>query len=970
MSLPVLQARLADRYHIIRELGQGGMALVYLAEDLKHHRQVAIKVLRSEVASAIGGDRFLREIELTAGLQHPHILPLFDSGDADGVLYYVMPYVDGESLRDRLDRDRVLPLDDAFAIASDVASALTWAHSHGVIHRDIKPENILLAGGEALVADFGIALAVSHVRESRMTATGISIGTPAYMSPEQISGDRTIDGRSDVYALACVLYEMLAGHAPFTGDTAQSLITKVLVSPPTPVRSVRHEVPPAADAAILRALAKDPAERFATPREFMDACKVKPAIPVPRYRVGAIVAVVVVLLAAVLWPVWRSAQVARARATIPEIESLANAHRYAEAYAVAIEAERWIGKDSVLVALLESVADIVTVESAPAGARVHLQRVPDSTEIIAASTLIGITPITDYRVARGDYLMRLELDGRVAVERTISSSVSRSELPNNRGRILHFNLALPSVDSVPVDMVMIPGGTYAIVTPDVPPGLSAELQQYFIDRFEVTNDEYQQFVRNGGYANTKFWRTAIDTKRLVDRTGLAAPREWMGQVPPERKGNHPVTGVSWYEADAFCASEGKRLPTFFEWEKAARDGISSPIDVVMPWGSMSAVVRTERRANFGGKGTVPVDSLPFGISAYGVHALAGNAKEWLSNPSGDGYTLAGGSWQDPAYLFSELGALPAETATPAIGFRCARTVNTASGDQGNMALRLDAPPPSYRPVDANTIRTLLTFYRYDKQPANARITDRVETPDWMRERIWIDGVSGDSILAYLYLPKRAAPPFQLLVQVPSSGAFFYESIRISSEADLGAHIKAGRAVLAPVLYAMIERAAPAGWRPPAPASVGFRDLMVRHATELRMAVDYATTRADIDSSRIAYVGQSWGAGSRLVFAGVDDRFKAVVLIGAGIDERVQPTLPEAANFNFAPYIRAPKLVVNGRQDEEHPWLTRGLPLWNLLVEPKELVLIDGVGHHPPPEVRVPPINAFLDKVLGPVEKLR
>ena len=284
--------------------------------------------------------------------------------------------------------------------------------------------------------------------------------------------------------------------------------------------------------------------------------------------------------------------------------------------------------------------------------------------------------------------------------------------------------------------------------------------------------------------------------------------------------------------------------------------------------------------------------------------------------------------------------------------------------------RLLAAPVAWRrqpgAVDEATYRTLLAFYRYDRRPARARGVRVDETPDWRRERLWIDGAGGDSLLVYLYLPKRARPPYQTLVNVPSTAAFFFRPVWRGVEGDLAPHLKAGRAVLAPVLDGMIERP----WRPPrplpAPPSVEFRDLMVRHATELRMAMDWAGTRPEIDTTRFAYIGLSLGAGSRLGLAAVDDRFRAVVLVGAGIDERVQPTLPEAANFNFAPRIRVPKLVVNGRLDEEHPWATRGLPLWNLLREPKELVLIDGVGHHPPIEVRAPAINAFLDRTLGPV----
>jgi len=210
-----LEAALAERYRIERELGSGGMATVYLAEDLKHHRQVAIKVLRPDLAAVLGSYRFLREIEIAAKLTHPHILPLHDSGEADGFLYYVMPYVAGESLRDRLNREKQLPIDDSLKLASEVADALGFAHEHNVIHRDIKPENILLEAKHAVVADFGVARAIEEAGQTRLTETGIAIGTPAYLSPEQASGERELDGRSDIYALGCVLYEMLAGEPPF-----------------------------------------------------------------------------------------------------------------------------------------------------------------------------------------------------------------------------------------------------------------------------------------------------------------------------------------------------------------------------------------------------------------------------------------------------------------------------------------------------------------------------------------------------------------------------------------------------------------------------------------------------------------------------------------------------------------------------------------------------------------------------------
>jgi tRNA A-37 threonylcarbamoyl transferase component Bud32 len=282
MTDPVarLSTALSGRYTVERDVGAGGMATVYVAHDVRHDRRVALKVLRPELAAVLGAERFLAEIKTTAHLQHPHILSLFDSGEADGLVFYVMPFVEGESLRDRLQREHQMPIEDALRIAREVGDALHYAHGHGVIHRDIKPENILLQGGHALVADFGIALAAAKTGSSRMTETGMSLGTPTYMSPEQAMGERSLDARTDVYALGCVLYEMLTGDAPFTGSTAQAIVAKVLTEKPAPIIPRRSRVEPHIEDAVLTALEKLPADRFATAAEFIAAIQTDaPASP-------------------------------------------------------------------------------------------------------------------------------------------------------------------------------------------------------------------------------------------------------------------------------------------------------------------------------------------------------------------------------------------------------------------------------------------------------------------------------------------------------------------------------------------------------------------------------------------------------------------------------------------------------------------------------------------------------------------
>jgi len=297
-----LKEALASSYRFERQLGEGGMATVYLATDLKHHRPVAIKVLRPELSAAVGPERFLREIEIAATLQHPHILPLFDSGQVNSLLYYVMPFVEGESLRDRLSREKQLPLADALRIAREVADALAYAHARGVIHRDIKPENILLDSGHAVVADFGIAQALDVAGKERLTGTGVAIGTPAYMSPEQVAGEKNLDARSDLYALACVLHEMLAGQPPFTGPTAESVLHQHVIAPAPVITQLRPAVPVAVATALQRALNKTPADRFPVVSQFADALASSGDVDRPtraprrRWKTIAIAAVVVAVV--------------------------------------------------------------------------------------------------------------------------------------------------------------------------------------------------------------------------------------------------------------------------------------------------------------------------------------------------------------------------------------------------------------------------------------------------------------------------------------------------------------------------------------------------------------------------------------------------------------------------------------------------------------------------------------------------
>lgn len=675
------------------------------------------------------------------------------------------------------------------------------------------------------------------------------------------------------------------------------------------------------------------------------------------------------------------ARLAEARGLLTKVDSLIQEDRFASAYHLAAKAEEVLPGDTLLSSFWPAVSDLLTVRTDPPGAAVRARTLASDSGG-DEGVLLGTTPLLDVRVPRTAHLLFIEKDGFLPVERLASSALIRDE-SWGQDRSMVVEVSLVPQGEAPPGTVHVPGGRYELVSLDLPSGLAASLDDYFIGRFEVSNAEFRAFVANGGYQEPDLWPFPVvedgDTvtfaegvASFVDRTGLGGPRGWTSQAPPEGRDDHPVTGVSWYEAAAYCAYRDMTLPSVFQWEKTARDGlISHGEGVVMPWGFVDPRDPDRGRANMAGSGTVPIDAHPFGISPYGAYAMAGNVKEWTANPMGDRRIVTGGSWEDPLYLFSEYGGFDPAAASPALGFRCARVRPTDARrhrDQGTFALSIDEETPTYEAVDEATYRTLLSHYQYDPRPLNPEILRRVETPEWVREKISYAGPEEGRVLAYLWRPKSTPAPHQTILYVPGADTFFGTNVHDHVEWSLGGLIRSGRAIFAVVLKGMVERPFEPDHEPPETSTVRFRDLMVRHATEISLGLDYLETRDDVDMDRLAYAGVSFGAGSRLPFAAVEDRYGAVVLIGGGIDERLKPTLPAADNVNFAPYLRPPTLLVNGRQDEEHPWLTRGLPLWNLLTEPKELVLVENAGHVPPAEILIPTVNDFLDEILGPLRR--
>jgi eukaryotic-like serine/threonine-protein kinase len=924
-----LRRALADRYRLERELGQGGMATVYLARDIRHDREVALKVLRPELGKALGAERFLREIRTTAHLTHPHILPLLDSGDAGGTLFYVMPYVEGESLRDRLTREKQLPLDDALAIARDVADALGHAHSHGVIHRDIKPENILLEAGHAVVADFGIARAVSAAGGERLTETGLAVGTPAYMSPEQASASAELDGRSDLYSLGCVLYEMLIGETPYTGPTPMAILARMLSEPLPRISVVRETVPPGVEAAIAKALARTPADRYRTMDDFARALaspqpvEVPPAVAPTRRRRAVVAAVSILGVALAVGGgavVLRDSRVRHARNDLlPEIVRLVEAQDYPAAFRLAAQARRDIPDDAVLARLWGEMSRFVAVTSTPSGADVYLREYagPDS-----GWTFLGRTPIDAAQVPIGFFRWRIQKPGYSTVE-LASSGIA---LP---GASPEAGVPLVRVDEQPEDMVRVSGGPANLDVPglfDLPP---VTLQPYLLDRAEVTNRAFKAFVDSGGYERPEFWRRPfvrdgrpVDWRDAMrefrDATGRPGPAGWEGGSYPSGAGDLPLGGISWYEADAFAAFARKELPTVFHWNHAAGTEFSG---YILPL------------SNFAHHGAARAGTYQ-GVGPFGTYDMAGNVREWVWNAQGASRYILGGAWDDESYLFNEAEARSPWDRSPGNGVRLMRrlsaepTPHAALGD-----LERQVRMASAGTVTNEAYRLYTRIYAYDRSDPEPRVERADSTEQWIVERVsYRAGYGSERMPAFLFLPRAGRPPFQAVVFFPGSDALHQSTLDAVSAASLAFLVTSGRAVLYPVYQGTYGRGI--GLRDDNPdTTINYRDHVVAWSKEFRRSVDYLTTRRDIDSARIAYYGLSWGASMGPVMVALEPRVKAAVLEGGGFWNL--PTQPEVDQRTFAPRVTVPTLMLNGRYDSFFPFATSQRPLFLHLGTPQD-----------------------------------
>jgi formylglycine-generating enzyme required for sulfatase activity len=969
-------------YRLVERLGAGGMGVVWKAVDATLDREVAIKILpEAFAANPAHISRFEREARLLASLSHPNVAAVYGLHETGGLHFLTMELVRGRTLTEEiaagLSPSRVVEL------ATAIADGLAAAHRQRVVHRDLKPDNIMIDGdGRPKILDFGLAklsplapppdaatavrASGDSVQEENLTREGSLLGTVAYMSPEQAQGN-PVDARSDVFSFGIVLYEMVTGRRPFTGSNTISILSSILRdTPPSMLQSAPSQPIASLDPVVRRCLQKNPEDRYP------DASAIRqdllaPAAPPPlssgarprRWVTTAIAIVVVAALATGAAWMWRRHErqtwvrqdaLPRLAAITGSIQALFEGRESWDAYVLARQIEAAAPDEPLLGQLREKYARRVSITSDPPGAQVSLRYYdePDAEPIV-----LGRTPLEDVELPRGFTRIRLDLPGRVAVEDVIPSSVFAGD---------EWAYRLHTKDEIPHGMVYVPEGSFGMFIPGLDHLPREPMAAFFIDRHEVSNADFKRFVDAGGYSDPRYWREPFTDgaqtlthqeamARFVDRTGRPGPASWELGAPPPGKDAFPVAGVSWYEAAAYAVWAKKSLPSVFHWNRIALTPASARI---IPM------------SNFSGQGLVATGSTR-AMSRFGVCDLAGNVREWISNADEDHLRyILGGGWNDPDWAFSSpYGQRPFDRSATN-GFRCIRV----DGKEINTALHrtLETEFRDYRtekPVDDAVFAQYLRQFTYDKRPLDAKVEEELVTPAGRRQRItFAAAYGGERMMAYLFLP-NGPPPYQVVVVFPGSGSI---DVRSSATLDPGRVDfvqKTGRAVLFPIYKGTYERGGELKSDYPAPTNF-FRDYVIMWAKDLARSIDYVETRPDLDATRIAYYGLSWGGAMGAILPAVEPRIRANVLYVAGLN--FQRAFPEVDQINYVSRVRQPTLLLNGEHDFFFPTETSQKPMFDLLGTPpahkKRLVYPD--GHSVPRTEMIKESLAWLDRYLGPV----
>jgi serine/threonine protein kinase/formylglycine-generating enzyme required for sulfatase activity/dienelactone hydrolase len=981
----------AGKYKIVEEIGRGGMGIVYKAEDIRLQRTVALKFLPPQLADSPEiKERFLIEARAAAALSHPNICVIHEVGEEEDRPFIAMEYVEGETLQAKTKKGP-LPLEEALAVTNQIAAGLGEAHHKGIVHRDIKSANIMVTPkGQAKVMDFGLAKLRGG---SSLTKSQTTLGTVAYMSPEQAKGEE-VDSRTDLWSLGVVLYEMLTGELPFRGDRDLSTIHSIIHEDAKPIKLRKPPVPEELQRVVGRALKKNREARYHTAEEMLKDLKAYKAslqaeasgvinlrsflkrLRHPVVAVPTMLAVVGIVVLAV-WFFNRQAKIRWAReVAIPEMEKLIEENNVwrdlIPAYRLAEKVESVIPGNPRLGGIFSKCSLNISVKTDPEGAKVFIK---DYKEPAEEWSYLGESPLEKVRVPVGIFRWKLEKEGYetvLAAASTWAVDIGGHDVLVPGG----FARTLDESGRLSPGMVRVQGAETSI----------GKLEDFFIDKYEVTNGQFMEFVAAGGYRERKYWTHAFikdgkgmtweeAMREFVDPSGQPGPATWIAGDFPEGQADFPVSGVSWYEAAAFAEFAGKSLPTGYHW--GAARGEYTMMILVPQLGGFALLAPF---SNFRGDGPVRVGSLN-GITAYGAYDMAGNVREWCSNEMPAGRLIRGGAWGDNTYMFGQLSQAPPMDRSAKNGFRCAlysdpEKIPPAAFQALEAGYGEPADYAKITPVPDEVFQVYKDQFAYDRTALKARVESReTSSGGWIREKVSFEAAyGGERVIAYLFLPKNAAPPFQTVVYFPGGAS---EWQRSSEDIEgyyefpmfLSFLVKSGRAALYPIYKGTFERGTNdiAAVLDFDSGSRQYAAILVQEVQDLKRSLDYLETRPDIDAEKLAYYGMSWGAFNGAIITAVEDRLKASVLVAGGF---IGGLRPEANPVTYAPRVKAPTLMLNGLYDSFFPPETSSKPMFRLLGTPadhKRQIFYE-TDHIPPYTEYVRETLAWLDKYLGPVKR--
>jgi len=1006
------------RYKLLEKIGEGGMAVVYMAEQTEPlRRKVALKIIKLGMDTKSVIARFEAERQALAMMDHPNIAKVLDAGATEtGRPYFVMELVTGISITEYCDKNN-LSTKERLALFIQVCNAVQHAHQKGIIHRDIKPTNVMVTRYEGRpipkVIDFGIAKAINQrlTEKTLFTRYAHIIGTPAYMSPEQADlGDLDVDTRSDIYSLGVLLYELLIGTTPFSeeelhkagyiemqriireqeptkpstklrtlGETLTDVAKHRSATPDVLRKAVRGDL----DRIVMKSLEKNRTQRYETAGVLaMDVqlhLEHKPILagsPSTLYRLHKFVyrnrsrigvtALAVVLLVGLIFSIRAYMQNQRIRwarhVALPEITKLLEQDDYLGAFSLAGEAERYTSDDPALINLWPRISRDFSIVTTPSDADIFFR---EYSAIDAPWQYLGRSSLENIRFPHGAYRWKIEKEGFEIREFVAGNSL---------------NIKLWEEGNLQKDMVPIPSWIANVGSFFSGKIEMVEAPAYLIDKYEVTNEQFKEFVDKAGYQNPHYWKNLKFLKdgnelsweqairEFCDKTGQPGPATWEEGTYTKGKEKHPVSGISWYEAAAYAEFIGKSLPTIYHWEQAACFGESI---VIVPL------------SNFTIKGTAIVGSNP-GMGHTGLYDMAGNIKEWCWNAAddlGSKRYILGGAWGEQTYMFTERDYQSPWSRSPGNGFRC---VQYPKGKESVANVLFDPlnqhPVRDYSkvvPLSDKEFQIYKELYEYDRTNLNAVVESIKDSSSlWRKEKITFDAAyGGERVTAYLFVPKKVEPPFQTVIYFPGSSATKESSFKDLPQRDFTEFvIESGRALMYPVYKGTYERPASPGLETSIASAAGapmaHRDWIIKMSKDLRRSLDYLETRDDIDKEKMAYYGFSWGAFLGPIMLAFEDRFVAVVFAAGGF--YVWGDLPPAMDpVTFAPRIRTPVLMVNGKEDFFFPLKTSQIPMYELLGssnENKEHKLYPG-GHGMfglfSKQIRGD-VLAWLDRYLGPV----